>query len=451
MSETGRSGSERVVVIGGDAGGMAAVSQIRKGRPHDEVVVLERGRWTSYAACGIPFYVGGELGDDISSLVARSPEAHRRSGIDLRTSSEATAIDLASRRVEVRDLETDRAYQLDFDRLLIGTGGRPMRPPLPGIDLEMVQGAHTLDDAQRLAQLAGAGGLRVVVVGSGFIGIEMAEALTRREVPTVVLERLDQPLAILDPDLAERVAAAIRAGGIDLRTGAEVVGFEPGAVLTADGAVAADLVILGIGTAPNSDLAHAAGLELGVRGAIRVDDHQRTSADGVYAAGDCTETVHLVTGERVHVPLGTYANKQARVAGINLGGGDARFPGVLGTAITRFGELEISRTGASSDEAARAGFDAVTITVDANTRAHYYPGAAPITVRLLAERGTGRVLGAQILGGPGAGKRIDTCAVAITARWTLQDLLDADLAYAPPFSPVWDPVAIAAREGLKLV
>jgi NADPH-dependent 2,4-dienoyl-CoA reductase/sulfur reductase-like enzyme len=443
---------DRLVVVGGDAGGMAAVSQVRKGLPACEIVALERGRWTSYSACGIPYFVSGEV-DDVQRLVARTPQQFRdRDRVDVRMRHEAVALDLDGRRVTVRDLERDRTYQLPFDHLLLGTGGRPIRPPLPGIDLPFVHGVQTLDDGLHLVRHAQAVHCRrVVVVGGGYIGIEIGEAFVQRGVEVVLVERAEQVMATLDPEMGARVTAAMRRHGIDVRTGTEVVGFEDGRVVTSDGVLETDLVVLGIGVAPNSELAGEAGVVLGVRGTIRVDRRQHTSADGVWAAGDCCESRHLVSGQPVHVALGTVANKQARVAGINIGGGYATFPGVLGTAISRFCDTEVARTGLNEREAADAGFGAVSVTIESTTTAGYMPDAGRLAVKLVAERGSGRLLGAQIVGGPGSAKRIDVCAVALTGRMTVHDMVDLDLAYAPPFSGVWDPVLVAAREALKAV
>jgi NADPH-dependent 2,4-dienoyl-CoA reductase/sulfur reductase-like enzyme len=438
--------SERVLIVGGDAGGMAAVSQIRKGRPDAEIVALEKGRWTSYSACGIPFVVGGQV-ESPERLVARTPEQHRRAGIDLRMGHEAIAIDVAARSATVRS--ADGEYDIEFDQLLLGTGGTPIRPPLPGIDLPMVHGVQTLDDAAHLLAHAETGCVRTVVVGSGYIGLEMAESFVHRGCPTVVLEMGPTPLGLLDPAMGELVATAMREHGIDLRTGVQVTGFDEGVVHTTAGDVPADLVILGIGVAPNSRIAGDAGLALGVAGAIEVDERQATSVEGIWAAGDCAESTHLITGAKVHMALGTYANKQARVAGINIGGGDARTPRVLGTAVTKLCDLEIGRTGLSAREAERAGVDTVEQTIESSTRAGYFPGATPITVSLRFEATSARLVGGQIVGGPGAAKRIDTVATAITAGLTAEQVLDLDLGYAPPFSPLWDPVAVAAREALK--
>ena len=438
------------MIIGGDAGGMSAVSQLRKGLPDAEVVALERGHWTSYSACGIPYVVGGVVTGGVERLVARSPEAHRAAGTDLRIGHEAVAIDLDAGEVHVAPADAG-TYRLGYDQLLIATGGMPIRPPLPGIDLPFVHGVQTLDDGADLLCHAEADCQRVVVVGSGYIGLEIAEAFVERGCTATVVERAAQPMRTLDPDMGELVAEAMVAHGIDLRCQVDVVGFEPGVVRTSAGPVEADLVVLGIGVAPNTILAREAGLALGVQGSIRVDRRQETSSPGVWAAGDCCESRHLVTGQPVHVPLGTYANKQGRVAGINIGGGDAVSAGVLGTAITKLCQTEIARTGLGENEAGRAGFDAVALCIRSTTIAGYFPGAAPMTVKLVVERGSGRLLGAQIVGGEGAAKRIDTCAVAITAGLTVREVLDLDLAYAPPFSGVWDPIAVAAREALKQI
>jgi len=444
--------TERVVIIGADAAGMSAVSRIRKGRPDAEIVALERTSWTSYSACGIPYVVGGVVAG-IDRLVARSPEAHRAQGTDVRTGHEATAIDLSARRVTVQPDGGDE-YALGFDQLLIATGGSPIRPDLPGIDLPFIHGVQNLDDAALLlghAEALATACERVVVVGSGYIGLEMAEAFLERGCQAIVVEQAAQPMGTLDPEMGALVAKAMVDRGIDLRLGVAVTGFEPETVLTSDGPVDADLVVLGIGVGPNATLAAEAGIELGAKGAVRVDERQATSAPEVWAAGDCCESRHLVTGQPVHIALGTYANKQGRVAGINIGGGHAVSQGVLGTAITKLCSTEIARTGLGEGEAARAGLDAVAARIETTTTSGYFPAAAPITVKVVAERGSGRLLGAQIVGGDGAAKRIDTCAVAITAGLTVEQVVDLDLAYAPPFSSTWDPIAVAAREALKVV
>ena len=288
----------------------------------------------------------------------------------------------------------------------------------------------------------------MVVVGAGYIGLEMAEAFVRRGAKVALVTQSRQVMPTLDDDVAGELTQAIPGLGIDVRLEQVVQGFEPGAVLTSGGTLPADLVILGIGVAPNAQLAEAAGIELGARGAIRVDRRQRTSHPAVWSAGDCCTSRHLVSGQEVHVALGTVANKQARVAGTNLGGGYATFAGVLGTAVTKVCQLEVGRTGLNEREAAAAGFEHVAVTIDSTTIAGYLPGASRLRVKVVAERRSGRLLGAQIVGhGAGSAKRIDVVATALTAGMTCEQVAELDLAYAPPFSPLWDPVAIAARKG----
>ena len=286
----------------------------------------------------------------------------------------------------------------------------------------------------------------VVVVGGGYIGLEMAEAFKRWGAEVTVVDAGSQVMRTLDPDMANLVAEAMERMGIPVRTNVSVEGFEAGQVLTADGPLPADLVVLGLGVTPNSELARDAGIALGARNAINVDDHQRTSADGVWSAGDCCDSFHRVTKDRTYIALGTVANRHARVAGINIGGGDATFPGVVGTAVTRICETEIGRTGLTEAEARDAGIAFTTARIESTTRASYYPGTAPITVKLLAEESTGRVIGGQIVGGAGSAKRIDTVAAAVWNEMTAEEVINLDLSYAPPFSPVWDPVQSAARK-----
>ncbi len=426
---------------------MAAAMQARRRQPYLEIVALEKGAWTSYSACGIPYLVGGDV-TDLDDLVARSPQEFRdQHRIDVRLHHEVLGIDIAARSLEVRDLAKQRTIPLTFDRLHVATGSRPTRPDLPGIDLDHVMGVQTLDDAKALLDRARISECRsVVVVGGGYIGLEMAEAFVRWGAQVTLLEGSEQLMGTLDADMAARLIRPMQGMGIDVRLSTEVAGFEPGKVLLRAGdALAADLVVLGLGVTPNAELAADAGAETGVSGALVVDRRQRTTLDGVYAAGDCCESRHLVSGLPTHVALGTVANKQGRVAGINIGGGYATFPGVVGTAITKVCALEVSRTGLTEREAARDGFEAASASIDSTTIAGYLPDARPITVKLVGERGTGRLLGGQIVGEERAAKRIDTLATALHARMRVDELIDLDLAYAPPFSSPWDPIHLAAR------
>jgi NADPH-dependent 2,4-dienoyl-CoA reductase/sulfur reductase-like enzyme len=449
---------QRLVVIGGDAAGGSAASQARKRQPDLDVVMFERGRSTSYSACGIPYWISGTV-DDEAALVARTPEQHRAAGIDVRMRTEVVGIDLDRRTVAWRDLDSGAEGSEPFDDLVYATGSVPMRPPVPGIDADGVFGVQVLDDGAALrAELARGSVRRVVVVGGGYIGLEIAEACRIRGLDVTVVDLSATPVGTFDPDVGAQIAEAVRREGIELVLSDGVAAIDVGtdgrarAVVTASGReLPADLVVLGLGVRPNVALAREAGIPLGTSGGVAVDARMRTGVEGVWAAGDCVESVHRLSGQRVVVALGTHANKQGRVAGINIGGGYATFPGVIGTAITRVCDLEAARTGLSSAEAEAAGYSFVRAAVDSTTKAGYFPGAAPIRVTMIAERRSGRLLGAQIVGRKAAAKRIDALAICIWNQMTVDEILSLDLSYAPPFAPVWDPVLIAARKAFEAV
>jgi NADPH-dependent 2,4-dienoyl-CoA reductase/sulfur reductase-like enzyme len=444
--------TERLLVIGGDAAGMSAAAGARRRRTVDEleIVAFERGRHTSFAACGIPYLVSGLVPDE-DALVARTPAEHRANGLDVRIRTEVVAIDTTARTVTARDLDAGTESVEPYDQLVIATGATPVRPPLPGIQAAGVYGVQTLDDGIALRNtLDRESPKHVVVVGAGYIGIEMAEALLRRGLSVTVVCAEAAPMSALDVDMGDLIADAMRGLGIDLYLGEQVLSFEVedgrvSAAVTTTGRFPADLVVLGIGARPNVALARDAGIEIGPTGGIVTDDHQRASAPGVFAAGDCVETRDLVTGRPIQIALGTHANKQGRVVGINATGGDAVFPGVLGTAVSKICAYEVARTGLTEQQAADAGLDAFPTVIDGTSRAGYYPDATPIRVKVVTERGTGRLLGAQIVGEEGAAKRIDVLAACIWNRMTVEEIISLDVGYAPPFAPVWDPVLVAAR------
>jgi len=443
---------ERLVVIGGDAGGMTAATQARRLRPELDIVALEKGDWTSYSACGIPYLVAGSIGR-LEQLVVRTPQdlrdGHR---IDVRLRHEAITVDLDRRSVEVRDHDHGRTVRVPFDHLMFGTGARPRRPDVPGIDSDLVHGVQTLGDAAHLLEHAQATDCsRVVVVGGGYIGLEMAEAFTERGASVTVVEQSPEVMRTLDPDMGALVRSAMERHKVEVRVGVAVTGVGDGVVHTAAGDLEADLVVLGLGVQPNSELAADAGLELGAGGAISVNRRQATSVEGVWAAGDCSESYHLVTTRKVYMALGTVANKQARVAGTNIAGGYATFPGVVGTAATRICDTEVARTGLTELEATRDGFGYHAVTIESTTKAGYLDDAKAMTVKMLVERNSGRLLGAQIVGREGAGKRIDVVATALHNAMTAEEMTHLDLSYAPPFSPVWDPVLVAARKAAQVM
>ncbi|MFJ3707957.1 FAD-dependent oxidoreductase [Streptomyces sp. NBC_01387] len=452
--------AERLVVIGGDAAGMSAASQARrlKGPAELGITVFERGHFTSFSACGIPYWVGGEVGER-DDLIARTPEEHRARAIDLRMRTEVTEIDVAGRRVHARDLETGDGAWTPYDKLVVATGARPVRPPLPGIDAPGVHGVQTLDDGQSLIDaLHRTEGGRAVIVGAGYIGVEMAEALLHRGYQVTVLTRGAQPMATLDPDMGRLVHRAMDGLGITTVTGAEVTGIRTDAdgrvraVVTDAAEYPADVVVLGIGVEPQTALAGAAGLPLGAYGGLLTDLSMRVRGhDNIWAGGDCVEVLDLVAGRMRHIALGTHANKQGQVIGSNVGGGYGTFPGVVGTAVSKVCDLEIARTGLREKDARAAGLQFVTATIESTNSAGYYPGAALMTVKMLAERRSGKLLGVQIVGREGAAKRVDIAAVALTAGMTVEQMVSLDLGYAPPFSPVWDPVLVAARKTVAAV
>jgi NADPH-dependent 2,4-dienoyl-CoA reductase/sulfur reductase-like enzyme len=459
MSRT-RDTRERLVVIGGDAAGMSAASQARRMRDPDEleIVAFERGHFTSYSACGIPYWVGGDVaGPD--ELIARTPEEHRDRGIDLRVRTEVTEIDVERQRVRARDLDSGAESWTSYDKLVIATGARPIRPDMPGADAPGVHGVQTLDDGQALIDtLAHTRGRDAVVVGAGYIGVEMAEALINRGFRVTVVNRGSEPMSTLDPDMGRLVHEAMEGLGITMVNDTEVTKILTGedgrvrAVATQDAEYPADVVVLGIGVRPETTLAEAAGLPLGRHGGLLTDLAMRVRGhENIWAGGDCVEVLDLVSGQERHIALGTHANKHGQVIGTGVGGGYATFPGVVGTAVSKVCDLEIARTGLREKDARRVGLQFVSVTIESTSRAGYYPGASPMTVKMLAERRTGRLLGVQIVGREGAGKRVDIAAVALTAGMTVERMTALDLGYAPPFSPVWDPVLVAARKAVAKV
>lgn len=436
---------KRLLVVGGDAAGMSATVQARRLAPDLEIVVVEKGRWTSYSACGIPHLASGAVRAP-EDLVVRSAEEFRNLRIDVRTGHEVGGIDLDARRAEVHNLTHGRSFHLGFDFLLLATGARPIRPEVPGADLDHVHAVRTLEDGARLAdQIHERRPQKVVVLGSSAAGLELAAAFQARGAAVTVLEAGSELLPLLDGDMAPLVARALRDAGVTVEAGVTVTAIHEAAVATSRGDIAADLVVLGAGVAPCSELGRAAGLEVGIRNGLVVDRRQRTSAEGIWAAGDCCQSIHRVSGTPTYQATGSVAAKQGRVAGINLGGGYATFPGVLGTAVAQVCGLEFGRTGLTAVEAERAGFATVSATVHASTAETYLAVSRPVTVKMVAEEGSGRILGVQTAGGPGSAKRVDVVATAVAAGLGVEDLLGLDLGYDPVLTTVWDPLQTAAR------
>jgi NADPH-dependent 2,4-dienoyl-CoA reductase/sulfur reductase-like enzyme len=396
--------------------------------------------------------------DDAESLVAITPEEFRTErNIDARILHEVTEIDLTGRRVRVRQLDESKEWWESFDQLMIATGALPIRPAVPGVDAQGIYGVNTLQSGIEVRRVVDQHGpRRAVIIGGGYIGLEMAEALVRRGLDVALVERAPQVMVTLDLDMGALVSEALLAIGVKLFREESLQGFEAAngrvqAVVTDRRTLPADLVILGMGVRPNAALAAQAGLALGEKGAIVVDERQRTNVEGVWAAGDCVQSQHLVSLRPIYIALATVANKQGHVAGVNIGGGSASFPGVLGTAVSKICAVEVARTGLQERELQELGWEYVSAKIEGRTRAGYYPGAGDITIKLCAEKGGGRLLGGQIVGQEGAAKRIDVLATALHAGLTVQEMGNMDLSYAPPYSPVADPVLVAARQVAKSI
>lgn len=366
-------------------------------------------------------------------------------------------IDIARQRVQARDLETGKSSWEPFDQLLIATGASPVCPTVPGSDAPGIYGVNTLQSGIRVRQvIEQENPKRAVIVGGGYIGLEMAEALVLRGLHVSLVERSSQVMGTLDPDMGALVSESLRRIGVDLFLEESMLGFEVGrgrasAVVTDKRSLPADMVILGMGASPNSELAAKAGIPLGVKDSIKVNERMQTEVENVWAAGDCAQSFHLVSQRPVYIALGTVANRHGRVAGINLGGGYATFPGVVGTAAFKICDVEVARTGLMEKEIKPLGLEYVSATIESTTRAGYYPKAGRITVKLLAEKGSGRLLGGQIVGAEGSAKRIDVVATSLHAGFHVEEMINLDLSYSPPFSIVWDPVVIAARKLVKLL
>lgn len=465
-SPEGSGQRRRLVVVGGDAAGMSAASQARRLAPELEILVLEQGPHISYAACGIPLLVAGTVAD-AGRLTAFTPaSASATRDLDVRVAHRVERVDLRARTVAGVNVDTGQPFALGYDRLVLATGARPVTPPLPGVDLPGVFALRRLQQGVALrAELDARAPGRAVVAGAGFVGIDLAGALRSRGLAVTLVKDRSTPLLGMEPELGAVAEEALVRHGCLLLRNAPFYGADAGSdgrvarVRAGDELLDADLVVLALGVRPCAELAEEAGIRLGPGGAIDVNDHGQTSEPGVYGAGDCATQVHRVTGRSVHVTQALAANRQGRVAGANaaldlLGAAGQRqrrpvHPGTLGTAVLKIFDGEVGMTGLSLSAARDAGYDATATVITARTQPAYYPGSGSMKVALIAERRSGKLLGGQVAGPSGAAKRIDTLATALHAGLDLATLADLDLGYAPAFSPVRDPILIAARAGLK--
>ncbi len=448
--------TKRIVIVGGNAAGMSAARKARRNDPDLEIIVLEKGNVVSYGACGLPYYISDTIKEK-NDLIVVPVATFLEQGIDVRLRHTVQEIDVRKRAIFVRNEESAALQKIVYDRLILATGARPVMPEVKGADLNGVFTIRCLDSAEQLKEeLRSRRHERAVIVGAGYIGLEMAEALSVYNVQVTVVEQKRQVLPYIDGDMAQLVAKELEKHGCQLRLQRQVKEIRGGSrvqsVLLDDGEeLAATLVIWATGVRPNVELAAGTGIQLGRSGAFLVDSHMRTSQMHVYAAGDCAEVKNLVTNKYDYFPLGSTANKQGRIAGDNASGKRSQMKGVVGTAAVKVFDLEIGRTGITEAYARRLRLPVKSVRIDSVSRAGYFPGKMPIRVKLVFETLGGRLLGGQIVGGEGVAKRLDVLATALQMRMSVRELAELDLSYAPPFAPVWDPILTVANQAKKLI
>lgn len=439
----------KVVIVGGVAGGATAAARLRRLDETAEIVVFERSGFVSYANCGLPYYIGGVI-EDQEELTLQTPESfYERFRVQMKVRHEVTAIDRSAKTVTVRNLATGEVFQESYDKLLLAPGARPTQPALPGVGLDRLFTLRTVEDTLRIRRFVDTQRPKsVVLAGGGFIGLELAENLRERGLDVTIVQRPKQLMTPFDADMAALIHREVRAHGVRLALGHTVEGFaesEGGVqvLLKDEQPLQADMVILAIGVTPDSRLAAEAGLELGLKGSILVNDRMQTSDPDIYAVGDAVQVNHFVTGQPALIALAGPANKQGRIAADNMAGGDSRYKGSQGSSVLKIFDLTAAATGLNETAARRAGLDVEAVVLSPMNHAGYYPGGRVMTMKVLFERSTGKLLGAQIVGSDGVDKRIDVLATAIRAGMTAADLTELDLAYAPPYSSAKDPVNMA--------
>jgi NADPH-dependent 2,4-dienoyl-CoA reductase/sulfur reductase-like enzyme/rhodanese-related sulfurtransferase len=448
----------KVLIIGGVAAGPKAAAKIMRLRPDAEVTIVEKGSFLSYAGCGLPYYVSGEIAEQ-KDLMSTPAGAVRDAAFFLnvknvivKSGTEAVEVDRQGKRVRVKSLSAGEETWLPYDKLVLATGAAPVVPPISGADKKNVLTLHAVPSAEEMKAMVAGGAKNAVIIGGGLIGVETAEALVAVGCKVTVLEALPQILKMLDWEMAKFVEQHMMAKGVRVLTNTKAIALENvengemvAQVKTDKETIAVDLVILAVGVRANVDLARAASLEIGTTGAIKVDDHMCTCDPDIYAAGDCVECVDRLTGRPAFLPLGSTANKQGRVVAVNVCGGNERFPGVLASTVCKAFDFCVARTGLTEKEARELGYDVVTASAPGPDKPHYMPQAKSILMKIVAERKSGRVLGLQSVGPGDGSKRVDVAATAITAGMTLDDLANLDLTYAPPYAPAMDNIITAAN------
>ena len=430
---------KKVVIVGGVAGGMSAATRLRRLDARAEIVVLERSGHVSYANCGLPYYVGGVIEDESSLLLQTPGSLHRRFRLDVRVRNEVTNIDAASKRVSVTNLETDEQYDLEYDVLVLSPGASAVIPPIPGIERALA--LRNVEDVERMSLEVARTPRSAVIIGGGFIGLEIAENLHRRGIATAIVEVATQVLAPLDPEMAQLVADELEAHDVSLYLGAAVVAVHADAVeLDTGERIDAELVIVAVGVQPETSLARGAGLNVGPRGGIVSDQFNRTSDPSIYAIGDAAEKVDALDGSATLVPLANIANRQGRIVADHIAGRVVRPVVTIGTAIVKVFDLTIATTGWNEKRLVADGRSALAIHTHPSSHATYYPGAKSMALKLMVDASSGAILGAQGVGTEGVDKRIDVIATAMRGGLTAPELADLELAYAPPFGSAKDPI-----------
>ncbi len=438
----------KLVIVGGVAAGASAAARARRLSEDAHILVFERGPDVSFANCGLPYYIGDQIRERHKLLVTTPERLYARFNLDVRTRHAVEAIDRAGKRVRVRDLESGREFWETYDKLILAPGAAPLRPPIPGIDLPRVFTLRNLQDSDHIKQHLVRGVTDAVVIGGGFIGLELVENLVLRHVATTVIELQDQVLPPLDKEMSTPIVQSLIEHGVTLLLGdsAERLVEETNGLvvhLQSGKAIRCGLVVVGIGVRPENQLAVACGLAVGPRGGIRVNEHLQTSDPDIYAAGDAIEVMDFVSQTATQVPLAGPANRQGRIAADHVFGRDSRFRGTQGTAIVKVFDRTAAIVGMSEKVARRTGRAFRSIAIHPSDHASYYPGASPMTLKLVFDATTGEILGAQAVGGPGVDKRIDVLSLAIQKRMTVFDLEEAELAYAPQFGAAKDPINMA--------
>lgn len=434
----------KTLIIGGVAGGASAAARLRRLDEKAEIVILERGDYVSFANCGLPYYIGGEITDQ-SSLTLQTPQSFRsRFNVDVRVNSEATYIDPAAKTVTVRNTITGESYQESYDRLLLSPGAEPIRPPIPGADAEGVFTLRSIPDTMQIkAYMESRCPRSAVVVGGGYIGVEMAENLKQAGLDVTIIELADHLIAPLDFDMAADVHRYIKSKGVRLVLGNGVKSIATGGALTVTldkGTLSADMLILSVGVRPDTALAASAGIRVNKRGAIMVDSFMRTNVEDIYAVGDAVEVTDFVTGSPAFIPLAGPANKQGRIAADNICGLERRYTGTQGSAVLKIFDMTVASTGINEKAVMAAGMEYDKTYIYSGSHASYYPGATNMSIKALWDKKTLRLLGAQIVGFDGVDKRMDVLAAAIRFGAKITDLTQLELCYAPPFGSAKDPV-----------